>query len=58
MTPRRQHDMRLRAATTDEIKEVWEDRWFGLVVCISTVYRPPDVEGPPPASITTSRLDW
>ncbi len=45
MTPLRQHDMRLRPATTDEIKEVWEDRWFGLVVCLSTVYTPPDVEG-------------
>jgi len=37
--------MRLRSATQDEVKEVWEDRWYGLVVCLSTVYTPPDVEG-------------
>ena len=24
---------------------MWDDRWFGLVVCISTVYKPPDVDG-------------
>ncbi len=45
MAPLRQHDMRLRSATQDEVREVWEDRWYGLVVCLSTVYRPPDVEG-------------
>ena len=45
MTPHRQHDMRLRSATTDEIQEVWEDRWYGLVVGLGTVYTPPDVEG-------------
>ncbi len=45
MAPLRQHDMRLRAATTDEISEVWEDRWYGLVVCLNTVYTPPDVQG-------------
>ncbi|MFV2073198.1 MAG: GNAT family N-acetyltransferase [Thermoanaerobaculales bacterium] len=45
MTPLRQRDMRLRSATTDEIKDVWEDHWFGRVVCLSTVYTPPDVEG-------------
>jgi GNAT superfamily N-acetyltransferase len=45
MAPLRQHDMRLRAATTDEINEVWEDRWYGLVVCLNTVYTPPDVQG-------------
>ena len=37
--------MRLRPATTDEIKAVWDDRWYGLVVCLSTVYTPPDVDG-------------
>jgi len=37
--------MTLRSATTDEIAEVWEERWYGLVVCISTIYTPPDVEG-------------
>lgn len=45
MAPLRQHDMRLRTATTEEVEEVWEDRWYGLVVGLSTVYRPPDVEG-------------
>ena len=45
MAPLRQRDMRLRAATTEEIEEVWEDRWFGLVVGLSTVYEPADVEG-------------
>ena len=45
MTPLRQRDMRLRAATTEEISEVWEERWYGLVVCLNTVYEPPDVEG-------------
>jgi GNAT superfamily N-acetyltransferase len=57
--------MRLRAATTDEIKEVWEDRWFGLVVCISTVYRPPDVEGlalvdhhDEPVGLVTYHVEW
>ena len=37
MSPLRQHDMKLRAATTDEIKEVWEERWFGLVVDLKPV---------------------
>jgi GNAT superfamily N-acetyltransferase len=37
--------MRLRPATTEEVQEVWDDRWYGLVVCISTVYEPKDVEG-------------
>lgn len=45
MTPLRRHDMRLRAATTEEIEAVWEDRWYGLVVCLSTVYTPLDVQG-------------
>lgn len=45
MAPLRQHDMRLRTATTDEVEEVWEERWYGLVVGLSTVYEPPDVEG-------------
>jgi GNAT superfamily N-acetyltransferase len=37
--------MRLRSATTDEVKAVWEDRWFGIVVGLDTVYTPEDVEG-------------
>jgi len=37
--------MRLRAARQDEVKEVWDDRWYGLVVCLNTVYTPQDVEG-------------
>jgi GNAT superfamily N-acetyltransferase len=45
MTPLRQHDMRLRAARQDEVKEVWDDHWYGLVVCLNTVYTPQDVEG-------------
>ena len=45
MTPLRKHDMRLRAATTDEIKAVWDERWFGLVVGISTEYKPAEVDG-------------
>jgi GNAT superfamily N-acetyltransferase len=45
MTPLRKRDMRLRPATTEEVQEVWDERWFGLVVCISTVYTPQDVEG-------------
>lgn len=45
MAPLRQRDMRLRPATTDEVKAVWDERWFGLVVCLTTVYRPPDVSG-------------
>ncbi len=45
MAPLRQHDMLLRSATTDEIQEVWDERWYGLVVCLGTVYVPSDVEG-------------
>ena len=45
MTPLRRSDMRLRAATTKEVTAVWEERWFGLVVCLNAVYRPADVEG-------------
>ncbi|MCW8985227.1 MAG: GNAT family N-acetyltransferase [Thermoanaerobaculales bacterium] len=45
MAPLRQHDMRLRAARQEEVKEVWEDRWYGLVVCLNAVYTPEDVEG-------------
>ena len=45
MAPLRKHDMRLRSARQEEIKEVWEDRWYGLVVCLSTVYTASDVEG-------------
>jgi GNAT superfamily N-acetyltransferase len=37
--------MRLRAATTDEIKAVWDDRWYGIVVGLTTVYEPADVDG-------------
>jgi GNAT superfamily N-acetyltransferase len=45
MTPLRRHDMRLRMATTKEIEEVWNDRWYGMVVGLTTVYTPPDVDG-------------
>lgn len=45
MAPLRKHDMLVRSATTDEIKEVWEERWFGKVVGLKTVYEPADVEG-------------
>ncbi len=45
MAPLRQQDMRLRSARQDEVRAVWEDRWYGLVVCLSSVYTPPDVEG-------------
>jgi len=37
--------MRLRAATTDEIAAVWDERWFGLVVGLDTEYTPRDVDG-------------
>ena len=45
MTPLRRHDMRLRTATTEEIEAVWNDRWYGMVVGLTTVYTPADVEG-------------
>lgn len=45
MSPLRRHDVRLRLATTEEIEELWEERWYGCVVCLKTVYRPSDVEG-------------
>ncbi len=45
MAPLRQHDMRLRSATKDEVEEVWEDRWYGLVVGIGRVYTPEEVSG-------------
>ena len=45
MAPLRKHDMLVRSATTDEIEAIWEDRWFSLVVCLSTVFEPSDVEG-------------
>ena len=45
MAPLRRHDMRLRSATTDEIRAVWNDRWYGLVVGLETVYTPSDVDG-------------
>jgi GNAT superfamily N-acetyltransferase len=32
-------------ATTKEIEEVWNDRWYGMVVGLTTVYTPPDVDG-------------
>jgi len=37
--------MQLRPATTDEIADVWNERWFGMVVGIETVYHPEDVMG-------------
>jgi GNAT superfamily N-acetyltransferase len=45
MSPLRKHDMQLRNATTDEIAETWNERWFGMVVGIDTVYHPADVMG-------------
>lgn len=45
MSPLRQRDMRLRSATAEEIKTVWDQRWYGLVVGLSTVYEPQDVDG-------------
>lgn len=45
MAPLRQRDMRLRTATTQEVEEVWEERWFGLVVGLDTVYKSEDVLG-------------
>ncbi len=45
MAPLRQHDMLLRAATTEEIESVWEEHWYGLVVGLTTVLVPSDVEG-------------
>ena len=45
MAPLRRHDMQLRAATTDEIVEIWNERWFGIVVGIDTVYKPNEVMG-------------
>ena len=45
MAPLRHHDMLLRSATTEEIEAVWEERWYGLVVGLSTVLVPSDVEG-------------
>ena len=45
MTPLRQHDMRLRSATTEEIQDVWEDRWYGLVVGPNKIFVPSDVDG-------------
>ncbi len=45
MTPLRQHDMRLRSATTEEIQAVWDERWFGMVVGLDWVYAPRDVDG-------------
>ena len=45
MSPLRRHDMRLRPATMEEIKAVWEDRWYGLVVGLNTNYTPSDVRG-------------
>jgi GNAT superfamily N-acetyltransferase len=37
--------MRMRLATTEEVMDVWEERWLGHVVCLNTVYKPSDVEG-------------
>lgn len=45
MAPLRKHDVRLKAATTDEIEAVWQERWHGLVVGLGTVYSPADVLG-------------
>jgi len=45
MAPLRKHDMQFRAAMTEEIAEIWNERWFGMVVGIDTVYNPDDVRG-------------
>ena len=45
MAPLRKRDMRLRPATTEEINEVWAEHWYGLVVCLGTVYKPQEVDG-------------
>jgi GNAT superfamily N-acetyltransferase len=45
MSPLRKHDMRLRPATTEDIKAVWDERWYGLVVGLNTIYTPSDVQG-------------
>ena len=45
MAPLRKHDMKFRPAMTEEIAEIWNERWFGMVVGIDTVYYPKDVSG-------------
>ena len=45
MAPLRKRDMQLRVATTEEIAELWNERWFGIVVGIDSVYKPEDVTG-------------
>jgi GNAT superfamily N-acetyltransferase len=45
MSPLRQRDVRLRAATTEDVRAVWDDRWYGLVVGLDSIYRPSDVQG-------------
>lgn len=45
MPPLRRHDMRLRSATTEEVETIWNERWFGKVVCLKRVYTPDDVQG-------------
>jgi GNAT superfamily N-acetyltransferase len=37
--------MQLRSATTEEIADIWNERWFGMVIGIDTVYTADDVEG-------------
>jgi len=45
MTPLRRHDMRFRSATTEEVQALWDERWYGLVVCLGKVLTPEDVDG-------------
>jgi GNAT superfamily N-acetyltransferase len=45
MSPLRHRDVQLRPATTEDIKTVWDDRWYGLVVGLDTIYTPSDVQG-------------
>jgi GNAT superfamily N-acetyltransferase len=45
MSPLRKHDLRIRAAMPEEIADIWEERWFGMVVSIDRIYQPADVRG-------------
>jgi GNAT superfamily N-acetyltransferase len=45
MSPLRQRDINLRPATTEDIKAGGDDRWYGLVVGLHTIYTPADVQG-------------
>ena len=45
MAPLRKQDMSFRPAMTEEIARIWDERWFGMVVGLETVYYPNDVSG-------------